>query len=526
MDMQTIDRMLSVVKIAAAYGHPIFIDSSQKNWPAYIVDESIPGELAAFRLLDLGYSQLEYWEKLVLKGNPSYAVLPLEPVEYSDAGMALLRNGVGIPASNNISMLFWKIEAFLERSIRGFRLSMIDSPARKEIADILMKSKDIHEYRRLLDGVDSRFLLFDEARRRITKYHRNAEVFKKKYDPVISIISLERCNRGCAHCGADASPKTPDLDFSVIEKLSSEFGFGDKVSITSGEPFIWRDANRDLDLSDIVKHVADFENVRKIEIVTSGVDFSSPIEAKAAKRIAALPLEIRKKMKITLSISDFPSYQREGMDRSSAARQVQKESFAFFTNAGIRIIATSFLSQEKTYQEVVLPAALELFPDKQFIWSNHGQIKFRPVVAVGRGRRISTHPSDQLGATGIKCSSYPGVIVRDSPEDIFSAEIEPDQNGRYSQQGELGVLSNGDLVPGCCQFMAKHARIAHADDGFDEIRSKTDEFINKLDSHRRSGKLDCFRCAGSAERTSSKRRLEKNIGKSGSDKVLFLRCGR
>jgi hypothetical protein len=460
-------------------------------------------------------------EGILGKDGPVF--VPLEPITYVKKGLGLLRIGIGKIARSEILRAFWETLSFLRENGRCTSEHFPDF--HKDLRYVLCAKPELRDeairISRQLDSLPQEFLglhIPEESVR--IGFSQNGRIYDKKYLPRINIIGLEQCNRACAHCAALATPNRPRLRYSDFLRWKGLMRFSSDLTITYGEPFYWSDRfdGRQVTVGDLSADLTSLNASTKVDIVTSGINFDSPRERKAAQTLAALSQEARRRIRLTLTISDYPRFSLEGLGHIEAARKVQSDTIRFAAESGMRLTMISFPDDDKVKEEMIIPVASSLFtgfPKERFAISRNFKCERRTASLVGRaGLREGEYEPEETSHTTRRCLSRQGLTIeREFKPFEQPKEFEPDADGYIVQNADLALMSNGELVPGCCKFESSYAAIADLrQDSPAEIQDKTSAFVQRLDRLRREEKLDCFECISSAGKVRHPKLLRKAYG--------------
>ena len=216
------------------------------------------------------------------------------------------------------------------------------------------------------------------------------------YYPAIYILEMSACDRGCPHCSNLSGPNMKGVGFDEIVRAfdtlpPSPFG----LLCTGGEPMMWTD--RDMNLGDVFAYLFErFPQIPYIGAVTSGINFEKPLEAAAAGSIRSLPEDAKARIKICISLSDFPylrdatlimellkMHKAEVLDDAQSlhgeagqlpelpdearrsiekARAAQIATIRFAIENGFQISFNSFFGFRRYKDEFAIPLCRQLFP--------------------------------------------------------------------------------------------------------------------------------------------------------------------
>lgn len=469
-----------------------------------------------------GTMGMDDMKRELLFGQPGPLFVPIEPITYTHEGMGLLHSGVGRLARPHIVRPFWEALSLMKGRNDLLYDSVRDFAER--MRDLMRHGPDIGQalppLLRMLYEVPQEFLglpVPDEPAS--TTYSQNGRRYDKAYEPRLRVIALEQCDRACSHCVALANRHRPRMRYGDFLRWGRRLPLAPLVTITFGEPFFWseRHGRRLLTVSDMATVLAGADPCARLEIITSGINLSSEREMEAAEGLADLPSQIRQRMTIALTVSDFPRYSLEGLEGAEAARKVQKDTFVFAASSGIKTELLSFLDHDSLMQELVIPAASSIFPGfppSRFVISRNMRRVSKSVKLLGRAAIRGREYQQEPCRGGRTCLSYVGLrIDRELGPFEKPQEFEPRADGSIVQAGDLGLTADGSLIPGCCSFSSIHAGIANMRSDSDaQIKEKTSGFIKRLDALRREGRLDCMECIASANSLRNPRLLLKAHG--------------
>ena len=504
-----------------------------KNGPDAVLSPSTgDGEKVAQIVRDLfSTADLSEQQRKVLSKPLSPVIVPVEPFEYDGPGITLLKNGIGKIARPEIVHLFWEAFSILKEKqdyhyvsntefARDMRLLLQGlSESDPRIALILGRMDQI--------PADYLELPFFEPLHSTT-FAQTGKTYEKIYEPHIRRIALEQCNRACSHCGALSTPRRSHLKFEDFLRCVDMIPFSPEVSISYGEPFYWSDNHDDnlVALGDLVEIIAGPRFNRRVEIVTSGINFEAGVERKAAEKIAGLPKEAREKVKIMLTVSDYPNFRLKSLRGVEAARKVQQDTLKFVAEAGLPVGFLSFIPSQQAKAEIIVPTVTSLFPafpKDQIVLAQEVDIEDRCEAPIGRAAlKTGEYNPPETFTPHRGCVSCYGLRTY-KDLDLFDRRdvFKPNAEGLYVQDGELTLTGDGALVPGCCTFIASYAEIANLKtDSMGEIRQKTTEFIRRLDKLRKDEKLNCISCIASANKIRRPRLLRKSHGDAAADLCL------
>ncbi len=492
-----------------------------------------------------------------------------EPVSENGVGKALFQIGIGRTARREIHDL---VRAFMEDNPRiipsgdGGYYKQVDhlrSIPLSEKAHVSERTRGI--YSRIPSGIVR--TVIERSREIIEKANAcsvlvglSDEVREAKsvYYPVISYIETTTCDRACGHCFTLAGPNLPNISFDDImrgfDRLPpSPFG----VSFTYGEPFRWsgRSGGRRLNIGDALSRILEkFPDMLFLALVTSGINFKDALEAEAADTISKLPEWTRQRIHLSVSLSDYPHFDKGSVKREralrkaqmsdlrsklrsreinetapvdlsllgerlkvadaqriAAAREAQIATIRFAIENGMRVRMNSFLDIRRYAAEIAWPLCSGLVPGmdlSQVRAFGHDWMTFKGTSWVGRAalQRGSYFVDSPLEIEMSQCFAYSGVRLPPG------ADIEDVLAGNLRVPLHLTLSPGGFLGPGCCVPPAQHAVVSHISKPLEEITGDAIAFMRKIRRMRADGKLSCMRCIGESDHVRDPKRFRKTVG--------------
>jgi hypothetical protein len=490
-----------------------------------------------------------------------------EPVSENGIGKALFQMGIGRPARREVYDL---VHAFMEDNpcllaseVGGYtRANHLRSIPLSDKASVSERAREI--FSRIPKGIArtviERFLEImkkADACSVLVGLSDEDKEARSVYYPVISYVETAACDRACGHCSTLANPRLPNVSFDDITR-----GFGKLppsplgVSFTYGEPFRWNDGSggRRLNIGDALRHVLErFPDVRFLALVTSGINFKDRLEAEAADTISRLPESMRQRIHISVTLSDYPHFERgsvkrerafrkaqmddvrrklrsgeisaaapldlsklgqpneEDAKRIEAARQAQVGAIRFAIENGLRVRMNSFLDLGRYADEVARPLCSELVRGmdvSQVRAFGHDWMTYRVTSWIGRAalERGSYFVDTMIEKEMSQCFAYSGVML--PPR----ADIDAVLAGNLRVPLNLTLSPGGFLAPGCCMPPSQHAVISDIRKPVEGISEDAVAFMRRIRRMKADGKLTCMGCIGEADYVRDPVRFRKTVG--------------
>ena len=320
----------------------------------------------------------------------------------------------------------------------------------------------------------------------------------------ITHIELEKCNRGCSHCASAAHPGLDAPELGELREWLNVVPAGEKVVVTGGEPFFYRDPGGKGGLGEMLRTLLEHRQIENLMVVSSGIRATSSRERAAEEAIASLGKRAWGRLQMVVSASNFPRVNKNPEKSIRTAREMQKRLLRLCIQNGIRVEIISFLEKQILRNELFLPVIGEPvnFPEK-----NLG-VNYRKNPAM-LGREISS--SGKEGGEHTDLWITYGCLAR-------------------GENLDLGVAPDGAVIPGkCYSFVSSFVEIANIrEDSAAEIKEKARLFRKGLREKFRilkSGGKEpsCLRCLELAPKIRQPGRCRKVVGKNNFEKVLGKR---
>ncbi len=435
-----IDRMLTML-IISRDSSPWLMRDNKGQSDREVVEQAIEAGViphSTERYLDQ-YSTAIYPENHMDEVDYRKVIVPVEPVDYDVVGEGLFRNGfVRVARGEVFELLLGFIDAVESRldikALEKFWEGVMEWDPSK-CRELLPRDNGFEEKIGKLKAMLEK--LPDEIHD-VFSIRTTAKVKKKSKEPEpeMSVLALEACNRGCPHCAVYASVGLPKLKFKDLEKWVKVILPGSEVAISYGEPFFWNDNGKNI--ADIIKLLLEFPDTG-VQIVTSGINFSSEKERKAAEDLAALPLELKKRIRFVVSVSTFPKFKVEGAKGGEANLKVLRDILRFAWENGIRFSTHNFLPKEGAFETIVAPVVKEIKPEafEEDCLAIEGACLSQGALQ-DRGRRGENELDYDMG-------EHPHSRCLFRPESSASMQV--------------AVAGDGSVLPGCCMFTSPFIKI-------------------------------------------------------------------
>ncbi len=447
-----------------------------------------------------------------------------EPLSTIPAGKVLFQIGVGRKARKEITEL---LAAVLEANPAVVHLSggtysrtnrlqsmlkddkaVVTEAARKwfarippELARIVIECG-----RNILNGSNSSWA--------VVGLPENKRAAKADYQPAIAYIETAACNRGCGHCSNMAAERLANIRFDVIVR-----GFeilppsADGVGFAYGEPFRWTDIHEGsrLNLGHAVGYLLEkFPDMKRVRIVTSGINFADPLEAGAAEVLSGMKDEWKQRVMFAVSLSDYPHFR--GMGKAEAARKVQLDTVRFVLENGFWLWFNSFLEPEQSVSEIVMPLCDGLFPrlnpDEIRMFSLEPFIRSKVDLRGRAGARARRYSPDAPAPIEFsQCLAFPGIRL---PAGIGKDELLAME--RFPVQIGLTLSPGGSLGPGCCVDQSHFGVISSIGESYGRIKEDTVAFMKRIERMRAGKKLTCMSCVGATHHIRDGNRFKRCVG--------------
>ncbi len=373
------------------------------------------------------------------------------------------------------------------------------------------------------------------------------------YYPTIHILEMSACDRGCPHCSNLSGPNMKGAGFDDIMRAfdvlpPSPFG----LLCTGGEPMMFTGTykGRRMNLGDVFTHLFErFPQMPYIGAVTSGINFEKPLEAEAAESIRSLPEDAKARIRLHISLSDFPYMRKEhaALMMESArmheaevledarslhgeagagpelpedarksiekARAAQIATMRFAIENGFRIGFNSFFAFRRYKDEFAIPLCRQLFPSmdpkviETFTFPDHYMRAPGPIGrwAAMEGRYLTDGISIEEDPS---CHGYCGIRL---PKGMKRSDISSGK--RIPVPIELALSRGGDLGIGCCNVGSYHAVISNIHEGRRQIKEDTLAFMRRIRRIQEKGVgLKCMECIGQADHIREPGRFRKIVG--------------
>lgn len=357
--------------------------------------------------------------------------------------------------------------------------------------------------------------------------------------PVKFITMTEKCNRHCLHCMVSADMKGMAMPFKDLERyLGGIVRLSPDTAITGGgEPFLYYDDGKDL--GDAVKLMLERCRYASIRIVTSGMDMEggdSPWE-RAAHKIAGLGDIDKDRVSISLSVRAFASH------RMKAARETLK----FFIENGICIFpnlegVTCYKSDggklkvSTEERDFMVNDLLAGFGMGKLDGINTG-IGCDPIFAymgnmVANFGAVISSTKEYFGKRQV------GKIMIKSWDD--RSKTKKDIGKEVCKRMWFGLVPDGTVVPGCCNFSSPFMRLGSVKDATQKnrdcmVRQIIDDRNQFISAQRKWGKKrSCIPCVSwfvkMGKKTDGKigirnpEKLRRILPSREDVKMLNLRC--
>ncbi|MFA5105584.1 MAG: hypothetical protein WC506_01355 [Candidatus Micrarchaeia archaeon] len=302
------------------------------------------------------------------------------------------------------------------------------------------------------------------ARELATKEY--ARLNGKDKTPKYSVVDAGRCDRGCQRCFAACGPKDSMLDFEYAERILAG-NAAQHIAFTISEPFCyhWNSGNGRKTIADLAISVLEKNPNTIIEIVTSGIKFSSALEQAAAGKFASLATSLKNRISFTLSASRFPNF--KGADPA----QVQRDSLIYFLKSGFEFHVMNWLPKLEFKEQIALPVSMEIaklsvsipcHEDLEGLFSGSS-------VAHQKGS-LHTKRQGPIGAFS--------VIGEERLEGFLPSYDVP--NPCVMQNGTIQLNPDKTVSPGCCRFVAPFIAIGDSSESRESLKSKLDIFRKTL----------------------------------------------
>ncbi len=317
----------------------------------------------------------------------------------------------------------------------------------------------------------------------------------------ITHIELEKCNRGCSHCASAAHPGLDAPELGELREWLKVVPAGEKVVVTGGEPFFYRDPGGRGGLGELLKMLLECRQIENLMVVSSGIRATSSRERAAEQIIASLGKEELKRLQMVVSASNFPRVNKNPEKSIRTAREMQKRLLRLCVQNGIEVEIISFLRKVVLRDELVLPVIGEHcnFPEEK-LGINHRNKPAR------LGREIASAGKEGGEYTDLGITY--GCMAR-------------------GENLDLGIAPDGAVIPGkCYSFVSSFVEIANIKkDSANEIREKAQLFRRRLREKFRIGgsggkEPSCLRCLELAPKIRQSERCRKVIGKNNFQKVI------
>jgi hypothetical protein len=309
---------------------------------------------------------------------------------------------------------------------------------------------------RIREGLDERERWFERGKRNYKIIKGNLDralkgsVHEGLKAPVKYITMTEKCNRGCLHCMVSANMGGMTMPFRNFEKYLGLIRLHpDTIFTGAGEPFLYYDSGKDL--GDAVKAMLERFDYASIRIVSSGIsmkDRNSP-EARAARKIASLGEMDKERVSISLSVRNFTN-------RMDAARETLK----FFIENGIKVAPSlegvTLRKCDDGKARIDTQERESMIRDLAGYFGSLDGIKSKiqcdPCFAF-MGNMAANYVSLVKNMKKYFNNEKLGGIIIKSWDDCS------DLRSKVCKRDWLGLMPDGEIVPGCCSFAFPFMRL-------------------------------------------------------------------
>ncbi len=447
-----------------------------------------------------------------------------EPLSTTPAGKVLFQIGVGRKARKEITEL---LAAVLEANPSVVHLSggtysragrlqsmlkddkaVVSEAARKWFARIPPELVRIviECGRNILNGPDSSWA--------VVGLPEDVRAAKADYQPVIANIETAACNRGCGHCSNMATERLANISFDgMIRGFEILPPSADGVCFAYGEPFGLTDIyqGKRVNLGHAVGYLLEkFPDMKRVRIVTSGINFADPLEAGAAEVLSGIRDEWKQRVMFAVSLSDYPHFGLRG--KAEAARKVQLDTVRFVLENGFWLWFNSFLEPKQSVSEIVMPLCDGLFPrldpDEIKMFSLEPFIRTKVDLRGRAGARARRYSPDAPAPIDIgQCLAFPGIRL---PPGIKKDELMAMES--FPVQVRLTLSPGGFLGPGCCEDQSHFGVISDIGKPYQQIKDDTAAFMKRIERMRAGKKLTCMSCVGATHHIRDEDRFKRCVG--------------